>query len=251
VNGLGEFALEEALEVENIDDVGKVVWLGEGARHVGEGGLRRRGMYFATVEAATSIPTFASSFRMRGAPQITFACAILRIRLTTSRSSPGRPRRPGRLLRLQNLLNPSRCHRITVAGSTIARASLQSFHPCESITQTVPAEHAAAQGVSAGWTSRQAQVGIERKRFRISLLEPRVRVSLARHADLCRREIDPDRSGPALRGGPSNVACARPSRILEMIDRSAPSDPPCRAPRTATGTCSHAAMFTSRRKGTR
>ncbi len=33
VNGLGEFApvLEEALEVENIDDFGKVVWLGDGA----------------------------------------------------------------------------------------------------------------------------------------------------------------------------------------------------------------------------
>lgn len=33
VNGLGEFApvLEDALEVENIDEVGKVVWLGDGA----------------------------------------------------------------------------------------------------------------------------------------------------------------------------------------------------------------------------
>jgi len=33
VNGMGEFApvLEEALEVENIDDVAKVVWLGDGA----------------------------------------------------------------------------------------------------------------------------------------------------------------------------------------------------------------------------
>ncbi|HUK66303.1 MAG TPA: ISKra4 family transposase [Anaeromyxobacteraceae bacterium] len=33
VNGLGEFApvLEDLLEVENIDDVGKVVWLGDGA----------------------------------------------------------------------------------------------------------------------------------------------------------------------------------------------------------------------------
>jgi hypothetical protein len=33
VNGMGEFApvLEEALEVENIDDVSKVVWLGDGA----------------------------------------------------------------------------------------------------------------------------------------------------------------------------------------------------------------------------
>jgi len=56
--------------------------------------LRRRGMYFATVETATSMPSFASSLRMRGAPQVTFACAILRISLTTSRSSPGRPRRP-------------------------------------------------------------------------------------------------------------------------------------------------------------
>jgi hypothetical protein len=35
VNGLGEFApvLEEALEVENIDEVGKVVWVGDGAAH--------------------------------------------------------------------------------------------------------------------------------------------------------------------------------------------------------------------------
>ncbi len=33
MNGLGEFApvLEDALEVENIDDVPKVVWLGDGA----------------------------------------------------------------------------------------------------------------------------------------------------------------------------------------------------------------------------
>ena len=33
VNGMGEFApvLEEALEVENLDEVGKVVWLGDGA----------------------------------------------------------------------------------------------------------------------------------------------------------------------------------------------------------------------------
>ena len=73
-------------------------------------------MYFATVETATSMPSIASSLRMRGAPQVTFASAILRIRPTTSRSSPGRPTRPGRLLRLQKRLNPSRCQRITVAG---------------------------------------------------------------------------------------------------------------------------------------
>jgi hypothetical protein len=32
-------------------------------------------------------------------------------------------------------LNPSRCHRITVAGLTIAGASLQLAHPCGRITQ--------------------------------------------------------------------------------------------------------------------
>ncbi len=112
-------------------------WFSRNARQVGDGGFRRRGMYFATVEMATSMPSFASSLRMRGAPQVTFACDILRIRLTTSRSSPGRPKRPGLLFRLQKRLKPSRCHRITVAGSAIARAFLQSAHPCERITQKV------------------------------------------------------------------------------------------------------------------
>jgi hypothetical protein len=43
------------------------------------------------VETATSMPSFANSLRMRGAPQVTFARAILRMRRTTSRSRPGRP----------------------------------------------------------------------------------------------------------------------------------------------------------------
>src|SRR5574337_721491 len=96
-------------------------WFSRKAFQVGDGGLRCRGMYFATVEMATSMPSFASSLRMRGAPQVTFACDILRIRLTTSRSSLGRPRRPGLLFRLQKRLKPM-------------------------------------EGVSAGWRFRQAQV---------------------------------------------------------------------------------------------
>jgi hypothetical protein len=64
-------------------------WFSRNARQVGEGGFRCRCMYFATVEMATSMPSFASSFRMRGAPQVTFARDILRMRFTTSRSSPG------------------------------------------------------------------------------------------------------------------------------------------------------------------
>src|SRR6266540_2922383 len=70
-------------------------WLSRNARHVGEGGLRRRSMYFATVDTATSMPSLASSLRMRGAPQVTFACDILRIRPTTSgaNGSPSQARR--------------------------------------------------------------------------------------------------------------------------------------------------------------
>ena len=63
---------------------------------------------------------------MRGAPQVTFDLDILRIRLTSSRFSAGRP--PARLLRAQNRLNPSRCHPMTVAGWTMARAYRHVFH---------------------------------------------------------------------------------------------------------------------------
>ena len=62
------------------------------------------------------MPSIASSLRMRGAPQVTFAWDILRIRLTISRSNSGRPERCFRLLRVQKCRNPSRCQRITVAG---------------------------------------------------------------------------------------------------------------------------------------
>lgn len=50
--------------------------------------MRRRAMYFATVETAMWIPSFASSLRMRGAPQVTFAFDILRIKLTPRDSIP-------------------------------------------------------------------------------------------------------------------------------------------------------------------
>jgi hypothetical protein len=110
-------------------------WFSRNARHVGEGGVLLRGMYLATVETATSMPSMASSLRIRGAPQVTFACAILRISFTTSRSSPARPKRPNQLLRLQKRLNARRCQRTTVAGSTIARASLHRGHCFDRIAQ--------------------------------------------------------------------------------------------------------------------
>ncbi len=98
-------------------------------------GLRRRGMYFATLDTATSMPSLASSLRIRGAPQVTFAWAIRLMRLTTSRSSPGRPGLRAWLRRVQNRLNASRCQRTTVAGWTIARASRQLVQPLDRTTQ--------------------------------------------------------------------------------------------------------------------
>lgn len=62
-------------------------------------------------------------------PRSTFACDILRIRLTIWRSSPGRPGRCFRPRRIQKRRNPSRCQRITVAGWTMARASFQHERP--------------------------------------------------------------------------------------------------------------------------
>ncbi len=70
-------------------------WLSRNARHVDEGGLRRRGMYFATVDTGH-----------------------VRLRLPANQAH-----------------DPSRCHLITVAGSTIARACLQPVQPCERTTQ--------------------------------------------------------------------------------------------------------------------
>jgi hypothetical protein len=103
-------------------------WLSKNARQDGDDGFLCFTMYLATVDTATSMPSFASSLRMRGAPQVTFAVDIFRIRPTSSRSKPGRPPRPARLLRVQKRLNPSRCHRTTVAGCTIARAYRQASH---------------------------------------------------------------------------------------------------------------------------
>ncbi len=76
------------------------------------------------------MPSIASSLRMRGAPRSRSPAP--------SSGSGSRPRGPARggpdagPAPLQNLPNPSRCQRITVAGSTIARASLQPVHTCDS-----------------------------------------------------------------------------------------------------------------------
>ena len=53
-------------------------------RHVCDGRRRRLRMYFAIVASLTSIPSFNSSPWIRGAPQIGFASAMVRIRARTS-----------------------------------------------------------------------------------------------------------------------------------------------------------------------
>ena len=66
---------------------------------------------------------------MRGALQVTFAVDILRIRSTSWRSNhTGLYHSPLHLLRVQIRLNPSRCHRTTVASRMIARMYRHASH---------------------------------------------------------------------------------------------------------------------------
>jgi hypothetical protein len=59
-------------------------WFLRNARHVCEGGLRWRTMYFATVACKCSIPSVSNSPWMRGAPHRGSARLIHRIRSRTS-----------------------------------------------------------------------------------------------------------------------------------------------------------------------
>ena len=87
-------------------------------RQVWDGGLDRRGMYFATVAWLISIPSLSSSPWILGAPHKTLARAILR---TNSRISTGTEGPPGRIRWLfcdQNRRNRWRCQSTTVSGRT-------------------------------------------------------------------------------------------------------------------------------------
>jgi hypothetical protein len=105
-------------------------------RHVCEGGLRSRTMYFAIVDSASSNPGFKSSPWMCGAPQRGLARLILWIRAITSREIEGRPC-VWLLLQFQYSRNPRRCQAITVSGLTITRADRQPFQSCESQAQKI------------------------------------------------------------------------------------------------------------------
>src|SRR3990172_3401101 len=65
-------------------------WFSRNVRHVWDGGPRRFGLYFRTVESLTWIPSLASSAWMRGLPQVGFVSHIWRINLRTSGTTLGR-----------------------------------------------------------------------------------------------------------------------------------------------------------------
>ena len=140
-------------------------WLSKNARQDGDDGLRCFTMYLATVDTATSMPSFASSLRMRGAPQVTFALDILRIRPTSSQSKLGRPPRPVRLLRIQKRLNPSRCHRTTVAGWTIAQGVPPRLPPPSQDHPESPVPAAEARASIPEGTGEDANLVAERQVF--------------------------------------------------------------------------------------
>jgi hypothetical protein len=77
-------------------------------------------MYFETTAWLIAIPSLSSSPWIRGASHKGFSRLMRLIRFGTSTAIGGRPRR--RDFQARNARKPFRCHRITVAGSTIAKA---------------------------------------------------------------------------------------------------------------------------------
>ncbi len=122
--------------VKKSSDTSSFVWLARNARHVGEGGLRGRTLYFSTVDLATSMPSLRSSLWMRGDPQEELARDILRMRSRISSAMDDRPGVPGRLRRVQWWRNRLRCQEMTVMGLTKTRASCQPDHALDSQTQS-------------------------------------------------------------------------------------------------------------------
>jgi hypothetical protein len=100
-----------------------LAWLRRNVFQPGDGGPLLRTIYLATLVCPTSIPSLSSSPWIRGAPHNGLAKLISRISCRISVGTAGRPRRRLDFQR-QNNRKPARCHRRTVAGLTMARATL-------------------------------------------------------------------------------------------------------------------------------
>jgi hypothetical protein len=96
-------------------------WLRRNVFQPWDGGPLRRVMYLATGVWPTSMPSLRSSPWILGAPQSGLARLISRISWRISSATLGMPARY-RDFHRQNKRKPSRCHRMTVSGSTIAKA---------------------------------------------------------------------------------------------------------------------------------
>ncbi len=93
-------------------------------RHVWDGFFDFFTMYLLTVASDTSKPSFNSSPCILGAQHSGLVEHIVRIRFLISGSVFLLPVRWCDF-HFQNILNPALCHRITVSGFTIMRASFQ------------------------------------------------------------------------------------------------------------------------------
>jgi hypothetical protein len=92
------------------------------------------GLYFRIVAVEASNPSFASSSRMRGLPQVGLTVHIRRISSISAASFRGRPPRC-RDFHRQNILNPARCQPMTVSGLKRINALRQFGHPLFKTTQ--------------------------------------------------------------------------------------------------------------------
>jgi hypothetical protein len=81
-----------------------------------------------TVDLATSMPGLRSSPTIRGAPQVGFACHIVRIKSRMSLAIAGRPGLPCWFRHRQCSRKRLRCQAIPVCGWTNAKASFQPSH---------------------------------------------------------------------------------------------------------------------------
>ena len=109
-------------------------WFWRKVRQLCEGGRPDLGRYFRIVAVEASRPSFASSSRIRGLPQVGLTAHIRRISSISALSFPGRPPR-GRDFHRQNILNPARCQPMTVSGWKMINAARQFGHHPFKITQ--------------------------------------------------------------------------------------------------------------------
>src|SRR6266404_1998216 len=126
----------------------QLIWLRRKVRQVCEGGLFRRGMYLATVDWATAMPSLSNSPWIRGAPQPGFSVAMRRMSVRRSALIEGRP--VGRDRQRQKRRKPRRCQRMTVAGRTMASVSRQPGQDRELLAQGEVLQNEVGAGTEQG-----------------------------------------------------------------------------------------------------